>query len=459
MASNKKDKDISGKYFSDMQKAFNVLSQETVKAVTTPQDSEIEKLQSFTDSIWEEAGRYMKLYHLELEDPVLNGRTVTVQSKQLINFASCSYLGLEMDERLKRGAIESIERYGTQFSSSSSYLSLPLYTELRKKYEQIFGAEVIVSPSTTLGHLSVIPTIVSNRDAIVMDKQVHNSVQMAVKIAVANGAKSFTVPHNDMLALKKKVERLSKIYRHVWYMADGIYSMYGDVAPIEEIEKLRDTVTNLYIYIDDAHGIGWTGKHGRGFALEALKRLDKTIVLASNNKCFAGGGGCIILNDKTLYTQIRKFGQPLIFSGPLQPPLLGTCLAASDIFLSSEITMLQEKLLKKIRYRNELFKEYGLPVHGPQETPISFVCIGNHKRVGEIFYRLFQDGYFVNCAIFPVVSVNRNGIRFTTTVHQSDEDIASFLKCLSKHIRDVLERDGMTVNDIYDLFKLPLFVE
>jgi 7-keto-8-aminopelargonate synthetase-like enzyme len=113
------------------------------------------------------------------EDEFYDGRIITVEGNKLINFGSCSYLGLELDERLKDGAIEAIKKYGVQFSCSRTYMSCTLYRELESLVRKIFDAPVVLSTSVSLGHHAVIPVVVGENDAIIMDQQVHASVQDA----------------------------------------------------------------------------------------------------------------------------------------------------------------------------------------------------------------------------------------------------------------------------------------
>src|SRR5260370_23981182 len=122
------------------------------------------------------------LLQLTSENEILDGRIINLEGRQLINCGLCSYLGLEMDPRLKQGAIDAILRYGTQFSSSRVYLSAPCYRELEDLLRCIADAPVMVAPTTTLGHLAAIPTLIQDDDAVILDQHVHHSVQMAVEL-------------------------------------------------------------------------------------------------------------------------------------------------------------------------------------------------------------------------------------------------------------------------------------
>ena len=406
------------------------------------------------NSIWDETSHEMPFHHLEVQDTSITGKHITVNNKKVVNFGSCSYLGLEHRKELKDKAIEAIQNYGTQYSSSVTYMSLNLYSTLREKYKKIFGGNVIIAPTTTLGHASCIPLLGDEYDLFLLDQQVHNSVQMGVQLAAAKGTKVITLPHNNLQALESKLQKLQHEHRRIWYFCDGIYSMYGDCAPIEELEKLRDKYSNLHLYIDDAHGTTWTGKNGCGYAIDNLKSLNKTIVAASNNKAFAGAGATFVIQDKDIYNCVSNFGQTLIFSGPIQPSGLGACLGSADIHLSSEITQLQQKLKNKINLRNKLFEDHNIPFF-KAITPISFVCVGSPKTLGKLFHKLYQDGFYTNCAVYPAVSKYKSGLRTTLTLNISDQDIIRFTKKLAHHLPKVLQAENTTIDELRKRFKLP----
>ncbi len=158
------------------------------------------------------------LIHHTADNETLNGRMIHLNGRPLINFGLCSYLGLEMDPRLKQGAIEAVLRYGTQFASSRAFLSAPPYRELEELLGRIAEAPVLVTPTTTLGHLAAIPTLIQEKDAVILDQQVHHSVQMAVEHVRALGAAVEVVRHNDMDALEKRLEALTPRAHRVWYL-------------------------------------------------------------------------------------------------------------------------------------------------------------------------------------------------------------------------------------------------
>jgi 7-keto-8-aminopelargonate synthetase-like enzyme len=149
------------------------------------------------------AAKRQGIIHLVSEDPSCDGRIITVEGQQLINFGSYSYLGLETDTRLKEAGIDAIRRYGLQSPSTRAYISNPLYLELEELVRQMFGASIVLSTCLTTGHDGVLPVIVEEGDALILDQQVHASVQRPARALQLEGVTLTVIRHNKMDELKK----------------------------------------------------------------------------------------------------------------------------------------------------------------------------------------------------------------------------------------------------------------
>ncbi len=407
------------------------------------------------DSIYEiiSKGVNQGIAQLYTEDSTYNGTTITFNNKEHYNFGSYSYLGLELDPRLKNGAIDAINRFGVQYGSSRTYMSCTLYAELEKLMEEMFQAPILLVPTTTLGHVAVMPIVVEEGDVIIMDQQVHSSVQFMVGNLKGNGIPSKIVRHNDMEDLEKKIVDLSERFNRVWYMADGVYSMYGDVAPIQEIVRLLDKYKKFHLYIDDAHGMSWAGKNGTGFVLSQTAMHKKMILATSLNKAYAAGGSVFIIPDAQLCQKVRTCGGPLIFAGQHQMSALGASIACARIHLSPEIEELQEELMTKIKYCHDLLLRYNLPVISDGETPIFFVGLGLPRLGYNLVKRMMIQGFCVNLAIYPAVAESCTGIRFTITVNNTFEQIQSLVTTLSCQFQETLIEEKRNIKHIYQSFR------
>ncbi|HQF29522.1 MAG TPA: aminotransferase class I/II-fold pyridoxal phosphate-dependent enzyme, partial [Bacteroidia bacterium] len=259
-------------------------------------------------------GKSLGIILQDTEDEQVDGRTVKVNGKRLVNFTSCSYLGLELDPRLIAGTIDATTRFGTQFASSRSYLSITLYKEVEELLAQIFKMPVALSQTTSLGHISNIPILVGDNDAVIMDISVHATVQEAVSLLVERGIHIERVRHNRMDLLEERIVELSKKYEKIWYMADGVYSMFGDAAPLDKLKDLLDDNEQFYLYIDDAHGMSWAGENGAGYVYSKLSYHPKMYFTTSLAKGFGASGGVLAFPEKSSFHRVHDYGRTFIFS-------------------------------------------------------------------------------------------------------------------------------------------------
>jgi 7-keto-8-aminopelargonate synthetase-like enzyme len=397
-----------------------------------------------------------RILHLYTSDLPFDGTKILINGRQVLNFGSCSYLGLEFDKRVKEGAIKAIEKYGTQFSESRAYVSLGSYKELENLLERIFEAHCVITPTTTLGHIANIPVLVADEDAVILDQQVHNSVQTAVQIVKARGVHIELLRHNRMDLLEERIKELRGKFKRIWYMADGIYSMFGDCTPVEEVYEFLDRYPEFYFYVDDAHGMSIHGKHGRGFVLSNHPIHRKMMLTTSLNKAFASGGGLLVYGDKELARKVGTVGGPLLSSGPMQPSAIGAAIAVAKIHLSDEIIEMQERLQDNIQFALLMLKKYKLPVISKAGAAIFFIGVSLPKLGHNIVKRMLDAGYYVNLGVFPTVPMKQTGIRFTITRLHTFKEIEGMISKLSEIFPVAMEDEDVSFPEIYKAFKIPL---
>lgn len=383
------------------------------------------------------------IVQLTAEDEFIDDPSkITIKGKSLFNFSSCSYLGLETDPRLKQGAIEAVQNYGTQFSCSRAYVSNKLYGDLELLLERIFDNNpIIVTPSVTLGHQSALPVLISENDLIIRDQAVHNSVTQASYLTAAKENK--VVRHNSVEQLEQMIAHHQNDYKQIWYLADGIYSMYGDKACMEDLVKLLYKYDNFYLYVDDAHGMSWYGENGKGFVMQNVGIHEKMVVAVSLNKSFAAGGGALIFQDARLRDKVRNCGGTLTFSGPIQPANLGAAIESAKIHLTHEIKERQENLAENIDFFIERCQDLRLPLVNIDQTPIFYIGVGQTEIGYRIVSRLLQGNFYVNMAAFPAVSKSRAGIRIPITLNNSKRQIEVLLHYLSKNLNEFLNEESI----------------
>lgn len=400
------------------------------------------------------SGKKLGIILQTVEDDEFDGRHVTLKGKKLKNFSSCSYLGLDLDQRLMGGAIDAITRFGVQFSSSRSYLSSPLYGELEEKLAKIFDAPAAVFNTTTLGHLSNLPILIGDEDAIVMDVSVHSSVQMAVSLLKERNIHVEIIRHNRLDLLEDRVKELSLTHKKIWYLSDGVYSMFGDLAPVKEIVKLMDIYEQLHLYIDDAHGMSWSGENGAGYVRSEVPKHDRMYLTTSLGKAFGASGGVMIFPNEEEFRRVHDYGKTSIFSIQIPPPILGAAVASAKIHLSSEIYTLQKQLQDRIKYFNQTAKLLEIPMISEDISPVRFVCLGKPQMGYNMVSRLVNNGYYVNLSVFPSVSYNNTGMRIPLSLHMSKDDINGLLNQIAQQLPLAMADTGTSMKEINRYFKM-----
>ncbi|MFO7658681.1 MAG: aminotransferase class I/II-fold pyridoxal phosphate-dependent enzyme [Bacteroidales bacterium] len=400
----------------------------------------------YTDIVEEQS-----LVYRSIDDFILNGRTISFNQKEIVSFASCSYLGLELDPRLKTLAAEMALRYGTAFPTSRSYYKLQILEELELLLEQMFEKPCIHTTTTSLGHIAALPVLIGKNDAIIYDHQVHNSVRNAFMICKGAGTYTEALRHNRMDLLEEKVVRLQTKYDNVWFLGDGIYSMMGDAVGAEELYRLMNKYKKFRVYLDDAHGIGWCGKNGRGYVLDKIEMHPQMVMAASLGKGFGSFGGVLVCPDAETKRLFRKLGSTLIFSTPNMPAVLGASIASARIHLSDEITRLQAELRSKVDLFISEVSKYDLLKNlriDKTDSPIFFFGVGKPETGIRSLGLIVEKGFYPSLAMHPAMPVNNTGIRVTITRTHTNEEIVQFAKAVNDSIILALAENGLSAESI-----------
>ncbi len=370
---------------------------------------------------------------LQSADDGVFGRFVQYKGRQVRNFVGCSYLGLEQRDELKRAAISAIERLGVQFSCSRAVIQSSQYEELEALLGTMTGGHAVVSGTTTLAHIAALPVLIGARDAVVVDQQAHASLHTACGLL---RMPLHVIRHSRMDQLEDRVRELSSKHERVWYVFDGLYSMLGDFAPIDALRDLLERYPALHLYVDDAHSTTWTGNSGRGYALERLTDRSRVVGVLSLNKAYSAGGGALILPDETQARRVRRTGGPLVFAGPLQPPLLAAAVASAKLQLSPELPVLQKALTDRIRLVIDLAEKHDVPLMDTSVSPIFFIrCRSTEKTFSMMKGLRDQHGVYTCPSFYPIVPQRQAGVRVTVSLHNTAEDIAHLVAALASEVR------------------------
>ena len=410
-------------------------------------------LETINESI--ERAKEHKALHLYAEDKALSGSNLRIFNKDMLHFATTGYLGLEQDIRLKTAAALAVFDYGTQFPLSKTYISHPLYNELEVLLNKMYGGQPLaVFKNSTLTHIGTIPHAVGYNDVVILDHQVHWSVQNACQQLKLRGIPVIMIRHSRMDELENYLKTLNNRYEKVWYMADGIYSMYGDCLPVETIKELMHRYKRLFVYVDDVHGMSWKGVNGTGFIKSYWDAIpDRMVLVSTLSKTFGASGAFVVSGDYLLMSKIRNFGGPLTFSAQLEPSAVAAAIASAKIHLSTEIVDKQERLQKRIDALQNALVHAGIPLMSTGDTPVFFIPTGMPDTAYTLMRKLSIDACFVNPALFPAVPVNNAGLRITVSNHNSMQDIDYLAGLLEKHYDKALIATGNSYKKVGRAFK------
>ncbi|HTQ04056.1 MAG TPA: aminotransferase class I/II-fold pyridoxal phosphate-dependent enzyme [Polyangiaceae bacterium] len=372
-----------------------------------------------------------------------NGPECVIGGRVYRNFGSCSYMALEAHPALRAGAAAALEAYGTQFHFSRAYVESPLYQELENALEAITGRPTLVAASTTLAHLSALPVLVQDDDVVLIDQFAHASLHMATELL--KGTIVERVRHNRMDVLEDKIKAHRRSGRTIWYVCDGVYSMLGDFADFAALKELLARYPELHLYIDDAHAVSWAGNHGRGVALTHLGDSERVVVALSLNKAFSGAGGALAVPHVGVRTRIRRCGGTMVFSGPIQPPMLGASLASAKLHLDPGFAALQAELEQRLRVAREAIARHHLPVATTDSTPIVMVQFDSAERARSTVKEMMERGYYCCFSSFPAVPIDRPSLRFTLSRHNDLADVPRFVENLAEVVARRRETSAVAV--------------
>src|SRR5579875_1500283 len=372
-------------------------------------------------------------YFRVLEGPTLP--VVEMEGKRRIMLGSNNYLGLTGDERVKQGARDALERYGTGLTGSR-FLNgtTDLHLELERELAQWLGTEAALVFTT--GHqanLGAIGTLLGPGDTVVVDSGDHASI---LDGAILSRAKLRAFRHNRLDLLDKQLGRAGEDGGGVLVVVDGVFSMEGDIAPLPEIvECCRRHGARLMV--DEAHALGVLGARGAGASelLGVEEQVD--LRMATFSKSLASCGG-VIAGAAEVIEFLRIQSRPFMFTASGVPAAVGAALAAVRICRSDEGPALFARVLENARYLQRGLHDLAfrvvqptrLPGGGEALTPVVPVEVGDDWKAVFLWKALYEAGVFVNVALHPAVppagALLRTSVMATHDQSVLDEALAVF---------------------------------
>jgi 7-keto-8-aminopelargonate synthetase-like enzyme len=356
-------------------------------------------------------------------------RMIEVNGRNVVNFGSDSFLGLDQDSRVQEAIRAGITTWGAHNGASRAFASVRSNIEAEQKLAAWLGTEAtLIYPSVTLANMGAIPGLVGRQDLLVVDEQAHNSIQEGAKIAQANGTRVVHFSHCNPQALEKVLDE-TEGYRCAVVAIDGVYSMSGELPPLRELNEVC-LARRAVLYVDDAHGTGVMGRRGRGTVLDALGSYDNTLVVGSLSKGFSCAGGFIGCTEEFKHL-LKMRSNTYIFGGPVVPPYLDAICTVCDILCSDEYEQLAGRLRRNLRQLQAGLIAMGLTVMGGQ-TPIVSVLIGDEEDTINAGCFLFEKGYYVQSVTFPAVPYHAGVLRIQVNANHQPESIRGLLDAMRR---------------------------
>jgi len=215
-----------------------------------------------------------------------------------------------------------------------------------------------------------------------------------------------------------------------------------------------DIHEQLNLYIDDAHGMSWSGENGAGFVLSQVPKHNRLYLSTSLGKAFGASGGVMVFPNQEEYRRVHDYGKTSIFSIQIPPPILGAAVASAKIHLSSEIYVMQKNLQDRIKYFNQTARLLEIPLFSDDISPVKFVCLGKPQMGYNMVSRLVNNGYYVNLSVFPSVSYNNTGMRIPLSLHMNKEDINGLLNEIAQQLPSAMVDTGTSTKEISRFFKM-----
>lgn len=354
---------------------------------------------------------------------------VIINGKKVLMFGSNSYLGLTNHPKIKEAAAEAVRKYGTG-CAGSRFLNgtLDIHEQLERRLAKFVGKDEAIIYSTGFQvNVGVVSCLTGREDYIILDESDHASIIEGRRLSFSNNLK---FKHNDMASLEKVLKSCDP-EKVKLIVVDGVFSMEGDVAPLQEIVALAKKY-NANVMVDEAHGFGVFGKHGEGVCNALGVKDDVDLIMGTFSKSFASLGGFIACNS-VVANYLRHNSRSYIFSASATPAAIGAANAALDIMLSEPERI--EHLWEITNYALKGFREMGCEI-GPTTTPIIPLYIRDNDKTFAVTRDLLEEGIFVNPVVSPAVAPHDTLIRFslmaTHTKEQIDIAFDKIQKCFKK---------------------------
>ncbi len=353
------------------------------------------------------------------------GAWLVVDGQRVLNFCSNNYLGLANHPRIVEAAQKAIAEYGVGPAAVRTIAgTMDLHVQLEERLAAFKGVEAAITfQSGFTANVGCIPALVGKGDVIFSDELNHASIIDGSRLSRAQIVR---YAHCDAQDLKRALDEYRSNFERALVITDGVFSMDGDVAPLDEIYAATQGY-DVVLMVDDAHGEGVLGNGGRGIVDHYGLHGKVDVEIGTLSKAFGVVGG-IVSGDPLIVEWLRQRGRPFLFSSAMTVPDVAACLAAVDIL--EESTELVDKLWENTRYFKDEMRKLGFDT-GASTTPITPVMLGEASLAQEFSRELFKAGVFGMSIGFPTVPRGKARIRVMISAAHKGEDLDQGLEAFA----------------------------
>jgi glycine C-acetyltransferase len=345
------------------------------------------------------------------------GAWLVVDEKKVLNFCSNNYLGLANHPRLVAAVKKAVDNMGVGPAAVRTIAgTTTLHLELEKRLAAFKGVEAAITfQSGFTANLATVPALVGKDDVIFSDRLNHASIIDGCRLS---GAKIIPYDHCDVNSLESAIKDHLSDFRRAIIITDGVFSMDGDVAPLDKIYEVADRY-DVLLMVDDAHGEGVLGKGGRGIVDHFGLHGKVDVEVGTLSKAFGVVGG-VVAGNAVIVEWLRQRGRPFLFSSAVTIPDAAACLAALDLLEGS--TELVDRLWENTRYFKAAMQKLGFNT-GFSATPITPIMLGEAPLAQQFSRDLFDAGVFAMALGYPTVPQGKARIRVMISAAHSREDL------------------------------------
>ena len=368
-----------------------------------------------------------KLTHLYRQRLTCDGPQqplLTVNGRHLLSFCSNDYLGLASDRQVSRALQEGADLYGVGSGASHMVCGHSrAHDELEELLADFTGQRRALLFSTGyMANIAVMTTLTDRHNIIYEDKLAHASMIDAGQLSIARLRR---YAHGNTRALQKMIK--TDAVDEPYIATDGVFSMDGDIAPLARLQQIASE-HNAWLHVDDAHGLGVIGTHGKGsLAFHDLKAADNLILVGTLGKAF-GTFGAFVAGSEELIETLIQLARPYIYTTALPPAIAHA--TQTSVRLAINESWRREHLQTLIRRFRQGARELELPL-SDSTTPIQPIIIGNNEQALHASDRLKARGVLVTAIRPPTVPAGTARLRITLTAAHSEDDIDQLLESLS----------------------------